>query len=501
MSRPFVALVLGAFALLIMGAGSSATYARFTTNDLTPRAAAPHTTGSTDSPDSTNGPDSTAPDSTEPDNPGAPDAFGSAVNYGAAPAHLVKPVVGMAATSDGKGYWLVGSDGGIFSFGDAAFHGSMGGKRLNAPIVGMAPTTDRGGYWLVASDGGIFAFGDAGFHGSMGGRHLNAPVVGMAATSDGNGYWLVASDGGIFAFGDAAFHGSMGGRHLNAPVVGMAPTSDSGGVGGKGYWLVASDGGLFAFGDAGFRGSMGGRHLNAPVVAMAATGGGLGYWMVASDGGLFAFGNAGFDGSMAGSALANPVVAMAALPDSEGYWLLPSLPPPHAPAPSPPPPGCSAGFVCGHVTAIGDSVMLDAQPNLQADIPGIDVEAVVSRQWDDGVALAESMKAAGTLGSIVVVDLGTNGPVSLAQFQQMMSALAGASVVVFVTVHLPPSYSWWQSVNDTLEQGVPMYPNDRLADFNALADANPQWFGSDGVHMPIGGPGAQAMASLIASEI
>ena len=71
----------------------------------------------------------------------------------------------------------------------------------------------------------------------------------------------------------------------------------------------------------------------------------------------------------------------------------------------------------------------------------------------------------------------------------MMSALAGASVVVFVTVHLPPSYSWWQSVNATLEQGVPMYPNARLADFNALADANPQWFGSDGVHMPIGGAG------------
>ena len=32
----------------------------------------------------------------------------------------------------------------------------------------MAATPDGGGYWLVASDGGIFAFGDAGFHGSAG---------------------------------------------------------------------------------------------------------------------------------------------------------------------------------------------------------------------------------------------------------------------------------------------------------------------------------------------
>ncbi len=109
---------------------------------------------------------------------------------------------------DGKGYWLVASDGGIFTFGDAGFYGSTGAIQLNQPIVGMAATADGQGYWLVASDGGIFTFGDAGFHGSTGAIHLNRPIVGMAATSDGQGYWLVASDGGIFTFGDAAFMGS-----------------------------------------------------------------------------------------------------------------------------------------------------------------------------------------------------------------------------------------------------------------------------------------------------
>jgi hypothetical protein len=72
----------------------------------------------------------------------------------------------MAATNDGGGYWLVASDGGIFSFGDARFYGSTGALALNAPIVGMAATHDGGGYWLVASDGGIFTYGDAGFFGS-----------------------------------------------------------------------------------------------------------------------------------------------------------------------------------------------------------------------------------------------------------------------------------------------------------------------------------------------
>jgi len=120
--------------------------------------------------------------------------------------------------------------------------------------------------------------------------------------------------------------------------------------------------------------------------------------------------------------------------------------------------------------------MLDAQPDLQFDIPGIDVEAVVSRQWDGGIYLAQAMKSDRTLGSIVVIDLGTNGPVDLDQFEQMMSVLAGASLVVFVTIHLPSSYSWSASVNATLEQGVPMYRNTRIANFNALADANPEWF-------------------------
>ena len=156
----------------------------------------------------------------------------------------------MAAAPDGKGYWLVASDGGIFGYGDAGFFGSAGSLALNKPIVGMAAAPDGKGYWLVASDGGIFGYGDAGFFGSAGSLALNKPIVGMAAAPDGKGYWLVASDGGIFGYGDAGFFGSAGSLALNKPIVGMAAAPD-----GEGYWLVASDGGIFGYGDAGFFGS------------------------------------------------------------------------------------------------------------------------------------------------------------------------------------------------------------------------------------------------------
>jgi len=206
--------------------------------------------------------------------------------------HLNKPVVGMAATSRSGGYWLVASDGGIFSFGDAAFYGSTGNIALNKPVVGMAATPDGGGYWSVASDGGIFAFGDAQFYGSMGAQHLNQPIVGMTATPDGGGYWLVASDGGIFAFGDAAFYGSTGNIHLNQPIVGMTATPD-----GHGYWFTASDGGVFAFGDAQFFGSLGNVPQKRPIVAITSDASGSGYWFANSNGAVSAFGDATYWGS------------------------------------------------------------------------------------------------------------------------------------------------------------------------------------------------------------
>ncbi len=229
--------------------------------------------------------------------------FGSTGNI-----KLNSPIVGMAATPSRNGYWFVATDGGVFTFGDAKFLGSTGAMKLNKPIVGMAATPSGNGYWLVASDGGIFTFGDAKFLGSTGAIKLNKPIVGMASTPSGNGYWLVATDGGIFTFGDAKFMGSTGAIKLNQPIVGMAPRPQ-----GDGYWLVASDGGIFTFGNATFYGSTGAIKLNQPIVGMSPTSTGTGYWFVASDGGVFTFGDAGFFGSTGAMKLNKPIVGMAGL--------------------------------------------------------------------------------------------------------------------------------------------------------------------------------------------
>ena len=72
-----------------------------------------------------------------------------------------KSFVGGADGTGTIGYYEVDSQGFVAYAGDAAYYGDASSTHLNNPIVGMAATGDDGGYWLVASDGGIFSYGDA----------------------------------------------------------------------------------------------------------------------------------------------------------------------------------------------------------------------------------------------------------------------------------------------------------------------------------------------------
>ena len=203
----------------------------------------------------------------------------------------------------------------MFTRGNAGFFGSLGALRLQGPIVAMAATPDGRGYWLAALDGGVFAFGDAGFFGSMGATHLNQPIVGMASTPDGKGYWLVAADGGIFAFGDAPFLGSMGGTPLVAPVTGMAADRRRARLlaGGRRRRHLLLRGRPVL-------GSTGGTPLNDPVVGMAPSPDDAGYLLVSTDGGIFGFGAVIYYGSLGGGlggdpADVPPIAGIALTPD------------------------------------------------------------------------------------------------------------------------------------------------------------------------------------------
>ena len=150
--------------------------------------------------------------------------------------------------------------------------------------------------------------------------------------------------------------------------------------------------------------------------------------------------------------------------------------------------------VAGPVTAVGDSIMLDIQSDLQADIPGAQVDGLVSRQFETGIGIVQADRAAGTLGNVLVIELGTNGSVTSSDFDAMMQAAAGVKRVVFVNVNVPRS--WEVPDNAVLAAGVARYPGVAvLADWNAMSTPHPEWFTPDQVHLQPAG--TQALASLI----
>jgi len=85
----------------------------------------------------------------------------------------------MAAGPGGVGYWLLASDGGVFSF-HVPFYGSVPGAGLCAiPTSRQIRSSSTGrGYWLLATNGLVFHFGDARYFGSY--THLTSPAIDIA---------------------------------------------------------------------------------------------------------------------------------------------------------------------------------------------------------------------------------------------------------------------------------------------------------------------------------
>jgi hypothetical protein len=140
------------------------------------------------------------------------------------------PAVGIARTGfhTNPGYLIAHADGSVFSHvAGMVTRVAAPVRGLAAPIVGIGSTPSEMGWYLAARDGGVFTFGDAAFRGSLGRVALNAPIVGLTVRYDG-GYWLVGADEGVFSFGGAPFLGTLAGTaHAGfGSTVGIAATPD-----------------------------------------------------------------------------------------------------------------------------------------------------------------------------------------------------------------------------------------------------------------------------------
>ena len=152
----------------------------------------------------------------------------------------------------------------------------------------------------------------------------------------------------------------------------------------------------------------------------------------------------------------------------------------------------------GHdVTAIGDSVMVDAAPYLEQLLPGIAIDAAVGQQLYQVQTSVGQLKAEGAVGDRLILELGTNGPYTVSQLEDLINSFGPLQRIVLVNTRVPRP--WQDQVNETIAAVAESYPNATVVDWFGDSAAYPQYFYPDGVHLDPAG--AKYYASLLAQAV
>ncbi len=132
------------------------------------------------------------------------------------------------------------------------------------------------------------------------------------------------------------------------------------------------------------------------------------------------------------------------------------------------------------ITAVGDSIVVAATPALQQVLPGIQINAMVGRQFYTGLQVIASLKASGQLRPIVVMALGTNGTVTSQEIDQLYAEIGPDRKLVLVNTF--EDRSWEQEVNSMLGAAAADHPNTVLANWFTTIEHRTNLLWPDGIH-------------------
>lgn len=159
----------------------------------------------------------------------------------------------------------------------------------------------------------------------------------------------------------------------------------------------------------------------------------------------------------------------------------PSASPSPTPSPRGTPPVLEVEDVRGaDVTAVGDSVMLAAAPKLLDGLPGIAVDAKVSRSMWAAPGILRGLEKRGELRRYVVVALGTNGPVDEGVLRQIVRIIGPDRSLVLVTAWAPRD--WIDGVNRRLRDFARTHDNVVVARWDEAIAPHPEALAGDGIH-------------------
>ena len=192
--------------------------------------------------------------------------------------------------------------------------------------------------------------------------------------------------------------------------------------------------------------------------------------------------------------------------DSRGHKVIPAAAARvSAETPPPTPASTSGGGVHAYqakipgskVTAIGDSVMLAAAPQLQAALKGIYIDAAISRQMSAGLAVVRGLAGTGLLRSVVVLGLGTNGTVTTSQIRQLLATIGPHHKLVLVNTFDPRP--WQNGDNRVLTTAARKRDNVVLANWFATIEHRTGLLWDDDVHPRQ--QGATLYARMVATAV
>lgn len=136
------------------------------------------------------------------------------------------------------------------------------------------------------------------------------------------------------------------------------------------------------------------------------------------------------------------------------------------------------------VSAIGDSVMLGASPSLRKVLPNVYIDAKVSRYVGAGLDIAKGMAADNNLSNVVLIGLGTNGPITdyyEDETKSLVSYLGPDREIFWVNIY-GPDLDWEKGNNAYLEKLAKEHKNITIINWHDLAAKHPEWLSDDGVH-------------------
>ena len=156
------------------------------------------------------------------------------------------------------------------------------------------------------------------------------------------------------------------------------------------------------------------------------------------------------------------------------------------------------GIVC-----IGDSVMLGSSSNLYEQLPNAYIDAEISRYVGGGAEVAESLIERNMMSDIVVISLGTNGPIAgqeryEVQSRQLLNALGPNRQIFWVNVYCP-ELTWQNTNNEYIQEVAAGHPNVSVVDWYGLISQHPDWLMEDGIHPNT--EGARQYATLVHDTI